>query len=117
MAFKVSLRTVEKIDASQICSVFGGGGHAGQRAALFRSRWSDAGIRLLKRHRPPARRLGLNGKTDVPSKELSGILLIDKPEGFTSFTWLPRFAALPGLAKSVMAERWIQWPQVYCRCF
>ena len=25
---KVSLRTVEKIDASQICSVFGGGGHA-----------------------------------------------------------------------------------------
>lgn len=30
----------------------------GQRAALFRSRWSDAGIRLLKRHRPPARRLG-----------------------------------------------------------
>ena len=26
--FKVSLRTVEKIDASQICSVFGGGGHA-----------------------------------------------------------------------------------------
>lgn len=56
--FKVSLRTVEKIDASQICSAFGGGGHAGQRAALFRSRWSDAGIRLLKRHRPPARRLG-----------------------------------------------------------
>ena len=27
----------------------------------------------------------MNGKTDVPSKELSGILLIDKPEGFTSF--------------------------------
>ena len=26
--FKVSLRTVEKIDASQICAVFGGGGHA-----------------------------------------------------------------------------------------
>lgn len=27
----------------------------------------------------------MNGKTDVPSKELSGILLIDKSEGFTSF--------------------------------
>lgn len=58
----------------------------------------------------------MNGKTDVPSKELSGILLIDKPEGFTSFDVVAKVRGIAGLAKSVMAERWIQWPQVYCRC-
>lgn len=33
--FKVSLRTVEKIDASQICAVFGGGGHARAAGWLY----------------------------------------------------------------------------------
>ena len=69
-SYKVSVRTSGNIDACKICAALGGGGHI--RAA---------GVRVL---RQSGERQG-GGAGRGEKADMNGILIVDKPAGWTSF--------------------------------
>lgn len=82
---KASLRTNGQVNASDVCAVFGGGGHARAAGATFKESTLDKVCKLI---------------VDEASKSLftyNGILLVDKPQDFTSHDVI---AKLRGILKT-----------------
>lgn len=72
---RVSVRTTKEMDASAICKRVGGGGHVRAAGASFTCGMDEAKAEMLRVAKE---------QFHAARPELSGILLMDKPQGFTS---------------------------------
>jgi tRNA pseudouridine55 synthase len=96
---RVSVRTNRPVDASVVCGALGGGGHANAAGVMIHSETAKARVKILEqirrelvRHGLWAEHIGANGREIGPK----GILIIDKPEDFTSFDVVAKLRGMLG---------------------
>ena len=99
---RVSVRTNNPVDAAAVCGALGGGGHQNAAGVMINETPGRARMKILEQIRRELARhnlwdshIGINGKEIEPK----GILIIDKPEGFTSFDVVAKLRGILGVRK------------------
>jgi tRNA pseudouridine(55) synthase len=99
---RVSVRTNNPVDASVICGVLGGGGHTNAAGVMVHDATENVRAKILEQIRRELVRNNLwQEHIDAYGNEIEpkGILIIDKPEDFTSFDVIAKLRGMLGVRK------------------